>query len=658
MTTATPTVPATADHAASPAAADPASAPTSNRRFIGKAWSILVGIKDALVLILLLLFFVAIFALLSGRPNAAAVRDGALVLDLAGVISEQPADPDPFAALNGPVIKQYRARDVIRAIEQAADDGKVKVIVLDLDRFLGGGQVTLARVGDALDKARKAGKPVLSYATAYSDDSYALAAHASEIWVDPMGGALFPGPGGSRLYYKGLMDKLGVTAKVYRVGTFKSAVEPYIRNDQSPEAREMNQAYADTLWEQWQAHVVAARPKAKIAAFTGNPAGAVEAAGGDLSKAVLAAGLVDKTGNRIAFGERIAKLAGTGPDKDRPWKFATIKLDDYLAAHDADDSGDEIAVVPVVGTIVDGNAGAGTAGGTTIATQILDAVAGGDAKAIVLRVDSPGGSALASEEIRQALIAARAKGLPVVVSMANVAASGGYWVSTASDRIFAEPDTITGSIGVFGIIPTFSGSLDKLGIGADGISTTPLSGQPDIFGGTNEQFDRVIQASVEDIYGKFTGIVAANRKLPVERVREIAEGRVWSGGAARQLGLVDAFGGLDDAIAAAAKLAKLDPAKVHATYYEPQPDEFAAMLAELFAGNGDDEPEARGMLATLGARHTLLAARAVSDIERLVANGGSVQADCFECRPLVATAGPVGARVSGLWSRLWTLVAR
>ncbi len=653
MTTASPTVPATAHPVA-----DSAGATTSNRRFLGKAWGILVGIKDALVLVFMLLFFIAIFAILSGRPNAAAVRDGALVLDLAGVVSEQPADPAPFAALQGPVTRQFRARDIVRAVEHAAGDDKVKVIVLDLDRFLGGGQVTLERIGTALDTARKAGKPVLAYATAYSDDSYALAAHASEIWVDPMGGALFTGPGGSRLYYKGLMDKLGIEAKVYRVGTFKSAVEPYIRSDQSPAARTMNQAYADTLWEQWQAHVVAARPKAKIAAFTGNPAGAVEGAGGDLAKAVVAAGLVDKTGNRIAFGRRVANLAGVGPDKDRPWKFASIRLDDYLAASDADDSGDEIAVVPVVGTIVDGKAGAGTAGGTTIATQILDVVARGDAKAIVLRVDSPGGSALASEEIRQALMSARAKGLPVVVSMANVAASGGFWVSTASDRIFAEPDTITGSIGVFGIIPTFSGSLDKLGIGADGVTTTPLSGQPDIFGGTSEQFDRVVQASIENIYGKFTGIVAANRKLPVERVREIAEGRVWSGGAARQLGLIDAFGGLDEAMAAAAKLAKLDPAKVHATYYEPQPDAFAAMLADLFASDQDDEPEARGMLAVLGARHTLLAARAVSDVERLVAGGGSVQADCFECRSLVATAAPDTTRLSGLWSRLWLLVAR
>ncbi len=653
MTTASPTVPATAHPAA-----DSAVATTSNRRFLGKAWGILVGIKDALVLIFMLLFFIAIFAILSGRPNAAAVRDGALVLDLAGVVSEQPADPAPFAALQGPVTKQFRARDIVRAVEHAADDDKVKVIVLDLDRFLGGGQVTLARIGTALDAARKAGKPVLAYATAYSDDSYALAAHASEIWVDPMGGALFTGPGGSRLYYKGLMDKLGIEAKVYRVGTFKSAVEPYIRSDQSPAARTMNQAYADTLWEQWQAHVVAARPKAKIAAFTSDPAGAVEGAGGDLAKAVVAAGLVDKTGNRIAFGRRVANLAGVGPDKDRPWKFASIKLDDYLAANEASDSGDEIAVVPVVGTIVDGKAGPGTAGGTTIATQILDVVARGDAKAIVLRVDSPGGSALASEEIRQALMSARAKGLPVVVSMANVAASGGFWVSTASDRIFAEPDTITGSIGVFGIIPTFSGTLDKLGIGADGVTTTPLSGQPDIFGGTSEQFDRVVQASIENIYGKFTGIVAANRKLPVERVREIAEGRVWSGGAAHQLGLIDAFGGLDEAMAAAAKLAKLDPAKVHATYYEPRPDAFAAMLADLFAHDQDDEPEARGMLAVLGARHTLLAARAVSDVERLVAEGGSVQADCFQCRSLVATAAPDAARLSGLWSRLWTLVAR
>jgi len=643
MTQPTTTVPSTA----APSNPDGQRASRSNRQFLGRVWALLVGIKDALVLAFMLLFFGLVFMILSSRPNAAAIHDGALVLDLDGAISEQPADIDPFAALSGPQIRQYRARDIIAALDAAKDDDRVKAIVLDLDRFLGGGQVTLTRVGDAV---RAAGKPVYAYATAYGDDAYSLAANASEIWVAPMGGMAFAGPGGSRLYYKGLMDKLGIAANVYRVGTFKSAVEPYIRNDQSPEARRMNQAYADSVWEQWQRHIAAARPKAQASAFAADPAGALDAAAGDLAKATVAMGLADKIGERIDFERHVASVAGTGPSDQRPWDYAAIDLDDYVAAHEPDGDGDEIAVIPAVGTIVDGEAGAGTVGGTTVAQNILDAVAGGDAKAIVLRVDSPGGSALASEEIRQALLTARAKGLPVVVSMANVAASGGYWIATASDRIIAEPDTITGSIGVFGVIPTFKGSLDKLGIGADGVATTPLSGQPDLYGGTNEQFDRIVQATVEDIYRRFVGIVADNRKLPVARVRELGEGRVWSGGAARQLGLVDAFGGLDDAVAAAAKLAKLDPDAVHTRYYEPQPDPFAEMIAALRSGEEDDS-SARGMIAIMTQRRQAMLANAFADIDRLATSGGAVQAECLECRPAIALTAP--ARSSpGLWARV------
>lgn len=654
-TTASPTSSAF-PHVARTEPADGTQSRSSNRRFLGRAWRILVGIKDGLVLILVLLFFAMIFALLTARPNAAAITDGALVLDLDGVVSEQPAPVDPFAALSGPQVKQHRAADIIRSLDAAATDERVKAVVLDLDGFMGGGQVTLARIGEAIQKSRKAGKPVLAYATGYGDDAYLLAANASEIWVNPYGGTLFAGPGGSRLYYKGLLDKLGVEAQVYRVGTFKSAVEPFIRNDQSPEAREMNQAYADALWEQWQRHVTRARPKAQIASFTADPAARVEAAGNDLTRAALSAGLVDKTGDRLTFGRRVAQIAGAKLE-DRPWEFNSIKLRDYAEAHPIEETGDVIAIVPVVGTIIDGKAAAGTAGGETIANRIMDVVAEGDAKAIVLRVDSPGGSALASEQIRQALIAARAKGMPVVVSMANVAASGGYWVATASDRILAEPDTITGSIGVFGVIPTFEGSLDKLGVGTDGVITTPLSGEPDIFGGTSEQFDRIVQASVEDIYAKFTTHVARARKLPVSRVEEIAEGRVWAGGIARQIGLVDQFGGLDDAVAVAAKLAKLDDGGFHARYYEPEPDAFAEFFNQLAEDSEDEDAGAQGLIAQLAQGRQAMLAQAIGDFERMLATGGSVQAECLECKSF-ATANTTPSRVDlSLWSRLAALIS-
>lgn len=646
-TSATPANP----HTAAPAAARPAPYPVkrySTGQVLGGIWRVLVGIKDMLALLFLLLFFVLLFAALSGKPNAAgAFGDGALLLKLEGTISEQSAPVDPFAAFSGgEAPREYRRSDLVRALEAAATDDKVKVVVLDLDRFLGGGQVALGDVAAAIDKVRTARKPVLAFATAYTDDSYQLASHASEIWTDTSGGVLVSGPGGSRLYYKGLIDKLGVTAHIYRVGTFKSAIEPYLRADQSPEAEEATRAYASALWEQWLAQVKRARPAARIDAFIADPAAAIRASGNDLATASKAAGLVDKIGSRLAFERHVASIAGT-TDAQRPWKYNRIRLANYIAAHPAKESGDRIAIVPVVGEIVDGEADPGQAGGETITKHILDAVADPAVKAIVLRVDSPGGSVLASERIRTALLEAKTRDLPIVVSMANVAASGGYWVSTPADRILAEPDTITGSIGVFAVLPSFEKALGNIGVTADGIATTPLSGQPDILGGVNPAFDALAQASVEDIYGRFTGLVAASRKLPIARVREIAEGRVWAGGAARQLGLVDQFGGLDDAVKVAAQLAKLDPAKVYGRYFEEGPDPFSAMLAGLFGGgpNDDDEDEAApaGFFAQAAWARQARMGEVIGDVDRLMGASGA-QAFCLECGGLTAPRAPSAAQ--------------
>lgn len=612
--------------------------PGGSTSFPRKVWHLLVAIKDGLALIFLLLFFVAIFALLAGRPNASLpVSAGALVVDFDGIVSEQPSDVDPLAALSGgDQLKELRTRDVVHALETAATDKRVTSVVLDLDRFLGGGQVSLAEIGAAVDKVRAAKKPVLAFATAYTTDSYQVAAHASEIWSDAVGGVAIAGPGGSRLYYKGLMDKLGITAHIYRVGTFKSAVEPFLRSDQSPEAKEADLAYAGVLWENWLTDVKKARPAAKIDAFIADTAGAVKAAGNDLSKAGVDAGLIDKVGSRMAFSERVAEISGVYDDS-RPWEYNAIPLENWVAANPPQDKGAAIAVVPVVGEIVDGEAGGGSAGGDTIADHILDAVADSGTKAIVLRVDSPGGSVLASEQIRQALLQAKAKKLPVVVSMANVAASGGYWISTPADRIFAEPETITGSIGVFGIIPSFDQALAKIGVNADGIATTPLSGQPDVFGGVNDEFNALAQASVEDIYARFTGLVAKSRKQPIEKIRTIAEGRVWAGGTARQIGLVDQFGGLPDALAAAAKMAKID-GDYHAKYYEEEPSELSKLLASMTGAEQDQQAMApRGWFGIAAMNRQLTERRLAQDLTMLT-RAGSVQASCLDCRAFLPAA--------------------
>ncbi len=630
--------------------------PKSTTSFPRKVWKLLVAIKDALALIFLLLFFVVLFGLLAGRPNAGLpVSEGALLIELDGVVSEQPAEVDTFTALSGGnQLQEIRVRDVVHALESAADDKRVTSVVLDLDRFLGGGQVSLAEIGTAIDKVRAQKKPVLAFATAYTTDSYQIASHASEIWADSIGGVAIAGPGGSRLYYKGLMDRLGITANIYRVGTFKSAVEPFLRSDQSPEAKEANLAYASVLWDNWLTDVKKARPTAKIDAYIADTAGAVRAAGNDLSKASLDAGLVDKLGSRMAFNTRVAEISGAYDDS-KPWDYNAIPLENWVAANPPELNGSAIAVVPVVGEIVDGEAPTGTAGGTTVAKHILDAAADSGTKAIVLRIDSPGGSVLASEEIRQALLAAKAKKLPIVVSMANVAASGGYWISTPADRIFAEPETITGSIGVFGILPSFDQALAKIGVTADGIATTPLSGQPDVFGGVNDEFNALAQASVEDIYARFTGLVAKSRKQPLEKVQAIAEGRVWAGGTARQLGLVDQFGGLPAALAAAAKLAKVD-GDFHAKYYEDEPSEFAKMLANWSKSEEESAAAPRGWFGIAAMNRQLTERRLMQDMAMLT-QSGSVQAACLDCRGyLPAVPRPGAAEAKGFFATMALLL--
>lgn len=595
-------------------------------------WKLLVGIKDGLVLIAMLIFFGLLFMALSIKPNNVAPTSGALVLDLSGTLVEQPAEADTLTILTGnkPISRETRLRDVERGLAAAAASTDVKAIVLDLDAFVGGEQAVLAAAGKAIDKARAAGKPVLAYATGYSDDSYQLAAHATEIWLNPLGGVVLTGPGRSQLYYKGLMEKLGITAQVYKVGAYKSAVEPFTRTEQSPEAREANQALANALWTNWLRDVSAARPKAGIAGYVADPVTAMASSGGQMSRAAIDAGLVDKLGDRNAFNSRVAAIAGdagSGGIND----YKTIPLDRWTSTHPEKSSGTPIGVLTVAGEIVDGDAPPGTAGGGTISRLLLEELARKRIKALVVRIDSPGGSVTGAEQIRGAIMEAKGLGLPVVVSMSGVAASGGYWIATPADRIIADPSTITGSIGVFGILPTFEGSLAKLGLSADGVKTTPLSGEPDLFRGTSPQFDALMQGSVEDVYRRFTTMVAQSRKLPVARIREIAEGRIWAGTTARQIGLIDNFGTVDDAVAEAAKLARLDPAKARPLYIEKPLSPWRQMLKAM-AGTGENEADQVGgdPWAMVNGRPERMMVRALADAQRVLM-GPAIQVRCLQC---------------------------
>ena len=376
--------------------------------FLARAWRVLVTIKDVLVLIAMLIFFGGLYALLSASPNPANARDGALLLALNGSIVEQKQSFDPRDLITGsaPVSGQYELRDVVHVLETAAKDDDIKTVVLDLDGFSGGGQAALSRVGEALATVRKANKPIYAFATGYSDDSYQLAAHATEIWLDPMGAALFTGPGGTQPYFKGLIDKIGVNAHVYRVGKFKSFIEPYVRTEQSPEAKQAGQALADALWSNWQDEVGKARPKAKLAAMIADPAGLTAARSGDMSKTALANAIVDRLGDYTSFAKQVAVLVGKDDDA-RADDFNATDFEDYLAANPPSTSGDAIGILTIAGEIVDGEAPPGMAGGDTIANLVLDGLAKENLKALVVRVDSPGGSAIASEKMRAAIAQAK-----------------------------------------------------------------------------------------------------------------------------------------------------------------------------------------------------------------------------------------------------------
>jgi len=624
-----------------PSYVDPARPPRRKWRLVRGVWKFLVAIKDALVLIAMLLFFGLIFAALNARQSTTVIKDGALVLDLNGSIVEQPEEQAAFAALSGQSrTRQFRLRDVVRSIDTARTDARVKVVVLDLDSFGGAYPAALGEVGDALARVRASGKPVLAYATAYTDGGYRLAANASEIWVNPLGGTIFMGPGGNQLYYKGLIDKLGVNAHVYRVGRYKSFVEPYTRADQSEDAKTASTALYGTLFAQWREAVAKARPKAQIAQFMSAPDKVILAANGNIAEANLRAGIVDKLGDRISFGRRVAEIAGSDANKPAG-NYTEIKYDAWVKANPLPTAGDSIGVLTIAGEIVDGESGPGKAAGKTIEKAVLDGLAKKTLKALVVRVDSPGGSVMASEQIRLAILEAKRQKLPVVVSMGGLAASGGYWVSTPADVIFAEPGTITGSIGIFGVVPTFENALAKIGVTSDGVKTTPLSGQPDITGGTTPMFDAIAQAGIENGYRQFVSRVAASRKMTPARVDEIGQGRVWDGGTARQIGLVDRFGTLQDAIDEAAKRAKLDPAKVHAEYLEKKPG-FLATIAQDFGGSGDDDDAGGGdAFAHVAADRRQMLARAVGDMKRL-ATSGSIQARCLECGGMGPTTVGIG----------------
>jgi protease-4 len=600
--------------------------------FARKIWKLLVGVKDALALIFLLLFFALLYAALSSRPSPGKIVDGALLLELDGNIVEEKSNVDPLSLLMSTesTSSEFQARDLERALRLAARDSRIKAVVLDMSRFLGGGMVHIEEIGKALDEVRKAGKPVLTFANAYADDGVQLASHASEVWVDPMGGAFVAGPGGNQVYFKGLLDRFKVNAHVYRAGTYKSFVEPYLRNDMSPAAREAYQDIYGALWSGYKADIQRARPKARLDQMTGDPMAWSQASGGDFAQGAKAAGLVDRIGDITEFRNRVAEVAGKDENGDLPFK--ANRLAAWLAANPEKGEGAKIGVITVAGEIVDGDAGPGQAGGDRIADLLDDNIDEGF-KALVVRVDSPGGSAMAAERIRRAIDRYKARKIPIVVSMGNMAASGGYWVSTPGQQVFAQPETITGSIGVFAVVPSFEKTLADYGVTSDGVKTTALSGQPDILGGFTPEVEGMLQASVENTYRKFVGISAAARKMTPEKLDSIAQGRVWPGQEALRIGLVDKIGNLDAALAEAARLGGVGNGKYQAVYLKDETDSLSKFLGGLTSNSEGQSAAALDFASFTALRRQQQFARVTEQVSAMFTARGT-QAYCMEC-PIV-----------------------
>ena len=527
-------------------------------------WRGLDGLRKVLHLILLIVIFgVIAWAVNSSVPG---VQDRtALVVQPQGRLVEQlSGDPVQRAIENarGQQRQETRLWDLVEAIRGAATDSRIRVLVLDLDQMQGAGQPMLEELATAIGKFRASGKPVIAYGTTYDQDQYYLAAQADKVYLDPTGYVMIEGYSRYPLYFKGLLQKLGVNVNIFRVGTFKSAVEIFTRSDMSTADKQQSLAYLNVLWSTYQKAMTGARklPAGSIESYVDSLPKTVSAANGDAAKVALKAGLVTGLATRLQIDRQLIGLVGE--DKSTG-SFNQISAEDYARIVDArkklhDGSGKaEIGVIVASGEIQDGKAPPGTIGGDSLSRLIREARLDKDIKAVVLRVDSPGGSVAASEEIYRELEALRAAGKPLVVSMGDLAASGGYYISAPANQIWASPATLTGSIGIFAIIPTIGQTLSKIGVSVDGVGTTPLAGALSITRPLSAEVTELLQSQIDRGYQQFVGRVAAGRRETPQQIDAIGQGRVWAGADARRIGLVDRLGTLEDAVKAAAHLAKV-----------------------------------------------------------------------------------------------------
>lgn len=556
------------------------------RRLLGGVWRVLDGLRRFIHMVLLLGLVLVLLSAV-GQQADPIPKMGGLLLAPQGRLVEQ-LSGDPFeraiAQAQGQPVQETLVKDLVDALAAAKDDKRINSLILRLDAMTSGGLNKLERFAAAIDDFKSSGKKVIAIGDGFTRDQYYVAVHADEVIMNPMGFVYLDGYSRYRSYYKEAIEKLSIDYHVWRVGEYKSFVEPYIRNDMSAEDREMGRRYLDALWGSYQESVVAIRglEAGALDNYANSAPALLAEVDGDTAKLALDYGLVDKLMDRNERRDYLIEVAGA--EEDDEFAVAVVGHDRYVAALRAKEKpaeGDKVAVLVASGSILDGSQPAGTIGGDSTAALIRKARKDEDVKALVLRVDSGGGSAFASEVIRRELQAFQDTGRPVVASMDSVAASGGYWISMSADEIVANANTITGSIGIGGTLPTIDRTLARLGINVDGIGTTDLAGQARIDRPLGESIDSLIRQSIDSGYVQFISLVAEHRGKTLEEVDGIARGRVWIGSTAFELGLVDTLGDLDVAIAAAARRAGLGEGEYSTTYVKKEL-ELAERLAMRF----------------------------------------------------------------------------
>ncbi len=559
-------------------------------RFFGSLGSAISWFRNAVMnTVFVIVFIIFIIAVGSSGPQPLP-ETFALRLAPAGLLVDQRSHIDPLSLLlseEAPEETEALVSDIVEAINKAAKDKRVTLMVLEPGLLLGGGISKMNDIGQALENFKKAGKKIIAVSDNYSQDQYYLASFADEIYLHDMGVVEITGYGRYMNYYKTALDKLGVTIHAFRSGKYKDYLEPYLRDDMSAESREHNSQWINELWKDYTGKIESLRhlPPGSITDYVNNLDAHMALTAGDSAKLALEKSLVDKITSRQEMEKMLIEKAGKSEEGE--W-YNGVGIKSYLAdvrKHPLLEK-NKVAVVVAAGSIVDGRQPDGSIGSETMLELLRQVKEDEDVKALVIRVDSGGGSAFASEIIRSEIIALRAKKIPIYISMGTVAASGGYWIATAGDKIWAQPTTITGSIGVFGAFPTLEKTLQKIGINTDGVGTTELAGTMRLDRSLSEKAGKVVQLGVDSIYQRFVALVADARKQEASVIDEIAQGHVWTGRKAKELGLVDELGTLNDTIAAIAKEAKLGSYQVEFVHRPLSPkEEFLRSLTEGQAGS-------------------------------------------------------------------------